>query len=219
MLCSRSFTTKRLWRARVAVDLRISAHARRCAASAAPPHRLLGVERDAPEAAVKAAFRRRALRCHPDVVPQEQREAAAEEFKKLEEAYASMLGRGSADCSADDEAAAAQAAAAYKAAKEALREERRAEAAGRDAKTRRKMAVLLSLPMLIVVVEIYRDYSGHFASWTGDAWWAGGTWRCDSCAFANSSFCRTCRSCGDGLHPGVIARRREVASSGLKWEP
>ncbi|MFT3889806.1 MAG: molecular chaperone DnaJ [Arachnia sp.] len=46
---------------------------------------ILGVERDATPEAIKKAYRRRAMKVHPDVAPDD--EQAAEKFKELSEAY------------------------------------------------------------------------------------------------------------------------------------
>lgn len=55
------------------------------------PRDVLGVGARCTEAEVKAAFRRKAKRLHPDVNPQKDREAAAEQFKQLESAYRTLL--------------------------------------------------------------------------------------------------------------------------------
>ena len=46
---------------------------------------ILGVERDATPEAIKKAYRRRAMKVHPDVAPDDAQ--AAEKFKELSEAY------------------------------------------------------------------------------------------------------------------------------------
>lgn len=55
------------------------------------PRDVLGVGARCTEAEVKAAFRREAKRLHPDVNPQKDRDAAAEQFKQLESAYRALL--------------------------------------------------------------------------------------------------------------------------------
>lgn len=54
-------------------------------------HEVLGVAPDADETEIKAAYRRLALRCHPDVA--ENGTTAAEEFKELKSAYSELLAR------------------------------------------------------------------------------------------------------------------------------
>ncbi len=53
---------------------------------------VLGVPPDASDAAIKAAYRRRAARRHPDVVPPEQRDAATRRMQELNVAYG-LVGR------------------------------------------------------------------------------------------------------------------------------
>lgn len=50
-------------------------------------YELLGVARDASEEAIKKAYRKKALECHPDRHPEGEREAAEVEFKRISEAY------------------------------------------------------------------------------------------------------------------------------------
>ena len=57
------------------------------------PYALLGLERSASEGAVRAAYRRRALRLHPDRFPnatQAEREAATRRFQALAGAYETL---------------------------------------------------------------------------------------------------------------------------------
>eukprot|EP00930_Biecheleria_cincta_P100578 TRINITY_DN92193_c0_g1_i1.p1 TRINITY_DN92193_c0_g1~~TRINITY_DN92193_c0_g1_i1.p1 ORF type:complete len:193 (-),score=32.61 TRINITY_DN92193_c0_g1_i1:5-583(-) len=54
-------------------------------------HEVLWVAPDADETEIKAAYRRLALRCHPDVAGSGTN--AAEEFKELESAYSELLAR------------------------------------------------------------------------------------------------------------------------------
>ena len=49
-------------------------------------YKRLGVPETAPDAEIKAAYRRRALQCHPDLV-QDERELADKEFRQISEAY------------------------------------------------------------------------------------------------------------------------------------
>ena len=48
---------------------------------------ILGISKDAPEAEIKKAYRRKALQSHPDKVKPEEREKASENFKKITQAY------------------------------------------------------------------------------------------------------------------------------------
>lgn len=50
-------------------------------------YELLGVARDASGDAIKKAYRKKALACHPDRQPEGEREAAEVEFKRISEAY------------------------------------------------------------------------------------------------------------------------------------
>ncbi len=50
------------------------------------PYRVLGVERNADDAAIKKAYRRLAQQSHPDRNPDDQR--AEERFKEISQAYA-----------------------------------------------------------------------------------------------------------------------------------
>ena len=66
---------------------------RRGGRSALPAYALLGLERSASEGAVRAAYRRRALRLHPDRFPnatQAEREAATRRFQALAGAYETL---------------------------------------------------------------------------------------------------------------------------------
>jgi len=56
-------------------------------------YEVLGVAPSSSEETIKAAFRKLARKCHPDVVDIEKQESAAEEFKELESAYSSLMGR------------------------------------------------------------------------------------------------------------------------------
>lgn len=48
---------------------------------------ILGVGRDASQDDIKAAFRERALECHPDRVADEEKEAAKDEFLRVQKAF------------------------------------------------------------------------------------------------------------------------------------
>jgi len=49
---------------------------------------ILGVARDAPAADIKSAYRKLALKHHPDRVAESEKKSAEEKFKKISEAYA-----------------------------------------------------------------------------------------------------------------------------------
>lgn len=72
-------TSARYGATRVSVQLRGSHYA------------VLGVGIDATESDVKSAYRRKALECHPDVVPTDQRVAAETAFRRLSEAYSVLV--------------------------------------------------------------------------------------------------------------------------------
>ena len=59
----------------------------------ADPYTLLGVPRDAGAAEIRAAYRRAALRCHPDSAGPAKGAEAAREFHRLTEAYRTLLAR------------------------------------------------------------------------------------------------------------------------------
>eukprot|EP00931_Biecheleriopsis_adriatica_P093316 TRINITY_DN6705_c0_g1_i4.p1 TRINITY_DN6705_c0_g1~~TRINITY_DN6705_c0_g1_i4.p1 ORF type:complete len:192 (+),score=32.93 TRINITY_DN6705_c0_g1_i4:24-599(+) len=61
-----------------------------------PAHEILGVPPDAGVEEVKAAYRRLALRCHPDVAGRD-RPQAEEEFKELKAAYSQLLGENDSE--------------------------------------------------------------------------------------------------------------------------
>jgi DnaJ-class molecular chaperone len=51
------------------------------------PYKLLGVEKSAEASAIKTAYKKLALKYHPDKVPEEERSQATEKFKEISEAY------------------------------------------------------------------------------------------------------------------------------------
>ena len=51
------------------------------------PYNLLGVPTSANAAEIKTAYKKLALKIHPDKVDESEREAATEKFKELSEAY------------------------------------------------------------------------------------------------------------------------------------
>lgn len=51
------------------------------------PYETLGIQKNASKSDIKKAYRKFALRCHPDKVPANQREEASEKFKLISEAY------------------------------------------------------------------------------------------------------------------------------------
>jgi molecular chaperone DnaJ len=53
------------------------------------PHQILGVDASASEVEIKAAFRAKAKKCHPDLRPD--KEAATREFRELNTAYERAL--------------------------------------------------------------------------------------------------------------------------------
>ena len=64
---------------------------------------VLGLERDATAEEAKRAYRKAAMRCHPD---RNSTEAAAEEFQRISEAYAFIAGKGDTAAGADEVMAA-----------------------------------------------------------------------------------------------------------------
>ena len=51
------------------------------------PYKLLGVEKNAEAPAIKTAYKKLALKYHPDKVAEEERSQATEKFKEISEAY------------------------------------------------------------------------------------------------------------------------------------
>lgn len=54
-------------------------------------YEVLGITRDASSGEIKKAYRKLALSCHPDKVPEHEREAAEVKFKELSEAYEVLI--------------------------------------------------------------------------------------------------------------------------------
>merc|ERR1712093_249396 len=50
-------------------------------------YKILGVEKNATESEIKKAFKKQAIKCHPDKVSPDQRATAEERFKDLNEAH------------------------------------------------------------------------------------------------------------------------------------
>jgi len=50
-------------------------------------YKILGVAKNADEGAIKKAYKKAAIKCHPDKVPPEQREQAEKDFKEVSEAH------------------------------------------------------------------------------------------------------------------------------------
>lgn len=58
-----------------------------CSPITIDPYAVLGIGKDATLAEIKAAHRKLVLKCHPDKVKEEQREAAQDEFQRVQQAY------------------------------------------------------------------------------------------------------------------------------------
>ncbi|KAF8475147.1 hypothetical protein DFH94DRAFT_635407 [Russula ochroleuca] len=54
-------------------------------------YEILGVQRDATDDQIRKAYKKRALQTHPDRVPQEQKTAAGDEFRKVNNAYEVLI--------------------------------------------------------------------------------------------------------------------------------
>mmetsp|Transcript_66376 Transcript_66376/g.183757 ORF Transcript_66376/g.183757 Transcript_66376/m.183757 type:complete len:217 (-) Transcript_66376:38-688(-) len=160
-------------------------------ATARPAHEVLGVGPAAPEAEVRAAFRRRALHCHPDRVGPEFKSSAEEEFKALEAAYSQLLGRCLAGPDVPGPTSAGPASG----------EERTGSRHGATEPTMPlRVAAFLCLPVGILAYEATIGNLGALRP--DDGLLTSGGWACPRCFCTNDSVaarCQRCRSPHAGL--------------------
>merc|ERR1740121_1201187 len=142
-------------------------------------HEVLGVTPKASERQIKAAFRRRALQCHPDVAGLDRKRTAEEDFRRLEAAYSELLGRGEPHASGADARRAAHRAAP-----------------GRRIRKATFPLRVVAVLMTPFGVLLYSSTFGNLAIFRQDSGLLGlGGWACPSCSFVNEPSAVCCRRC------------------------
>lgn len=150
-------------------------------------HRLLGVTPRASEKQIKAAFRRKALQCHPDVVGPDRKEAAEEEFLELEAAYSELLGRGPTTARTTSAGRPPRPDSMGRRARRVRRQQ--------SAPLPPRFGAFLCLPFGFLVYSCTFGNLGTFGQKDHDDLWAFGGWSCPTCATVNEPGAPRCRRC------------------------
>lgn len=138
-------------------------------------HEILGVHQSASTEEIKAAFRRQAFRCHPDVVAG----AADAEFRALRDAYAQMLGEEG------------------KAHEHSEMPHRKHPHAGEPNFVMTLGALILAVPLGLVLPDALRGRGSLKSMRAESAILKNGGWACNICTCVNEAGTEVCRYCAE----------------------